>query len=53
MDQDEIMAITFISIIPICGICCFLAYFNENFCKKRNILEESKVNVENNYNEIV
>jgi hypothetical protein len=47
MYEEEIMAIVVMSIIPICGVCCFLAYCKENFCQKRKIPEV------NNYNEIV
>lgn len=47
MDEDQTLAISCISIIPICCLCCIVAYCYENICKKRNKIEES------NYYEIV
>ena len=53
MDEDNMMALACISIIPLCSICCIVAFCYENICKKAvKITEENKIE-ENNYNELV
>jgi len=53
MDEDNMLALACISIIPLCSICCIVAFCYENFCKKAvKITEENKIE-ENNYNELV
>jgi hypothetical protein len=41
------IALGCILIIPLCGVCCIVAFCYENICKKRNILEESNYNDSN------